>query len=586
MLGNFRCGACAIPDRYRSKFHCEIREKDDDAIASLPSLIFTTRLESMLENGSGKPREGRGTHARTLGGPCAGPAGSGGLAGAHRRDEIDFQARARWERLLDEVALLDFDGRRMRYQEFIDILETQANETIFAPESHGAPVQVMGALEASGQQFDAVWFLGADDQAWPARGRLHPLLPNDVQGRAGMPHATADDDWELATVVTKRIAASAPLVVFSHAERDKDGELRLSPLIAEVAQDSPRERTSKLLAELGVEAVSHAESRLEVIADTSGEIAWPSEQCAGGASVLKDQAACPFRAFAAKRLNAEELNRSEWGLSAGERGVLLHKVMEQLWSREKGRLQTLEDLQAAIAEGKLRAVIEGAIDNAFEKVIAEQRGDTWMEAYLASEQRRLVTRIEEWLRIEAERAPFIVETTEKVLEDVSVGGLKLRLRADRIDRVGGNELADVQRLLLDYKTGQVSMKDWDGMRPSEPQLPLYAIFGNVENVRGVVFARINVEKTGLEGCVSDGRTQIGAAAKPKLTKNSYDDELRNEWKAALLNLAEDFLRGEAIVDPKEGTKTCKFCAMPGLCRVAEMREGSTEDETEAGEGDE
>ncbi len=125
-----------------------------------------------------------------------------GWRGAQRRDEIDFQARARWERLLDEVALLDFDGRRVGYREFVGILETQAGEAIFAAESHGAPVQVMGALEASGQQFDAVWFLGADDQAWPARGRLHPLLPNDVQRRAGMPHATAEDDWELARVVT------------------------------------------------------------------------------------------------------------------------------------------------------------------------------------------------------------------------------------------------------------------------------------------------------------------------------------------------------------------------------------------------
>src|SRR5271156_5579746 len=250
-----------------------------------------------------------------------------GWRGAQRRDEIDFQARARWERLLDDVALLDFDGRRTRYREFIDTLETQANETIFAPESHGAPVQVMGALEASGQQFDAVWFLGADDQAWPARGRLHPLLPNDVQGRAGMPHATADDDWELATVVTKRIAASAPLVVFSHSERDKDGESRPSPLIASIAPGTVWERSSRLLEELGVETAPHEASKLQEINDASGTIAWPREQCAGGASVLKDQAACPFRAFAAKRLNAEELNRSEWGLSAGERGILLHKVM-------------------------------------------------------------------------------------------------------------------------------------------------------------------------------------------------------------------------------------------------------------------
>jgi len=156
-----------------------------------------------------------------------------GWRGAARRDEIDFQARARWERLLDEIALLDFDGRRVKYREFLETLEMQAAETIFAAESHGAPVQVMGALEASGQQFDAVWFLGVDDQAWPARGRMHPLLPSDVQKRARMPHATAEDDWELAKVVTDRIAGSVqsprpsggkpdaqnPFVVFSHAER-------------------------------------------------------------------------------------------------------------------------------------------------------------------------------------------------------------------------------------------------------------------------------------------------------------------------------------------------------------------------------
>ena len=203
-----------------------------------------------------------------MGGPGAVSAGPGGLARcADEEDEIDFQARARWERLLDEVALLDFDGRRVRYREFIAILETQAGEAIFAAESHGAPVQVMGALEASGQQFDAVWFLGADDQAWPARGRLHPLLPNDVQRRSGMPHATAEDDWELASVVTRRIAASqgsgnrdqgqltsqgrdeAPTVrSFSHAERDKDGELRASPLIAQVAPGAEWERSRELLA--------------------------------------------------------------------------------------------------------------------------------------------------------------------------------------------------------------------------------------------------------------------------------------------------------------------------------------------------
>jgi hypothetical protein len=104
----------------------------------------------------------------------------------------------------------------------------------------------------------------------------------------------------------------------------------------------------------------------------------------------------------------------------------------------------------------------------------------------------------------------------------------------------------------------------------------------------VAFARINVEKTDLEGCVSDARAQLFAnvTASSKLVKNPYDKAMGHGWTAALLNLAEDFLHGEAQVDPKDGTKTCRFCALPGLCRVAESREASTEDEAEPGEDDE
>src|ERR1700747_974209 len=69
--------------------------------------------------------------------------------------------------------------------------------------------------------------------------------------------------------------------------------------------------------------------------------------------------------------------------------------------------------------------------------------------------------------------PFPGRVRGKKLDNVSVGGLKLRLRADRIDL-----LENGQRLLLDYKSGEVSVKDWEGERPDEPQRPLYAIFGN------------------------------------------------------------------------------------------------------------
>lgn len=481
-----------------------------------------------------------------------------GWPGATERDTLHFQAVRRWEHALDEVALLDFDGQRMGYGEFLKALEVHAREIIFSPESRGAPVQVMGALEASGQQFDAVWFLSADDESWPLRGRPHPLLPNELQRRFGMPYANAEKDLALARAAAERIAKSAPVVVFSHAARNSDGELRPSPLL-----HGAEWRDSEALAEPS----SLGPARMEEVEDFSGTVAWSMDRSPGGADVLKLQAACPFQAFAAKRLRAEPLNRQEWGLSAVERGKLLHETLEKIWSPKTGALHTLADLDTAIRDGCLDEILASAIADVFARL--DVPDDEWIRAYLEGEQRRLHKRLTEWMALEAQRAPFEVIACEENLQDVNVGGLKLRLRADRIDQV-----ANFERLLIDYKTGNVSTHDWEGPRPNEPQLPLYAVFGNVEDVRGVLFARIRAGETGFTGSVTDLNRQLFPNAKVSaaLGKIEYSGAMRDEWEQALLALAAEFLRGEAAIDPKDGRVTCEYCPMPGLCRVAEMRE--------------
>ena len=80
-------------------------------------------------------------------------------------------------------------GASSDYAEFLGVLEQQAKQTIFAPESRDAPVQILGPLEAAGLTFDALWFLGADDASWPAVGRPHPFLTRSLQRTHNMPHA-------------------------------------------------------------------------------------------------------------------------------------------------------------------------------------------------------------------------------------------------------------------------------------------------------------------------------------------------------------------------------------------------------------
>ena len=497
-----------------------------------------------------------------------------GWPGGGTQDTAQFQAMAKWERALEEIALLDFDGRTVTFNDFLRVLELHANDAVFAIESAGAPVQILGALEAAGQRFDALWFLGADDGSWPLRGRIHPLLPFDVQQKAGMPHATPERDFSLSRAVTASLAASAPVVVTSYAARNKDGELRPSPLVRVLASDLDWESSQEWQTELAIPALEDAVPRLEEVIDASGVIPWPVTLSAGGADVLGHQAACPFRAFATKRFAAQPLNRSEWGLTAAHRGELLHKVLEKIWSPEFGRLHSLDELLMARRESRLRPIIHETINEVFVKLDTAAEDDAWMRAYLESEKRRLRVRVEEWLELEATRTPFKVIACEEELPDVNVGGLKLRLRADRIDEVG-----DYKRLLLDYKTGLVSPADWKPPRPVDPQLPLYAVFGNVEDICGLLFARIRAGETCISGQVMDAKTQLFADVKgtSPLVKFPYSDALRDEWSEALLSLAGDFLRGEAAVDPKDGRSTCEHCPLPGLCRVAERAVSIQED---------
>ena len=146
--------------------------------------------------------------------------------------------------------------------------------------------------------------------------------------------------------------------------------------------------------------------------------------------------------------------------------------------------------------------------------------------------------------------------------------LKLRLRADRIDHV-----ADGQQLLVDYKSGKVSTNDWDGMRPKEPQLPLYAAYGGEENLRGILFAQIRAGSVDFVGRVDDAITTLDASLNKnsRLLKEPYNAAMKEEWAAVLRDLADEFLRGEAAVAPKRYPATCELCRLGSLCRVRETR---------------
>jgi probable DNA repair protein len=469
-------------------------------------------------------------------------------ASAAPDSSIEFQTRRKWESALDELATLDFEGTRPTFSEALGHLEQIAQRTLFAPESREAPIQVMGPLEAAGSRFDTLYFLRASDLTWPARPAMNPLLGWRLQRDLGMPGSDAARDAEDARRVTARLAASARTVVFSYARETADAHQRPSRALAGL----PLTPLTEAQAPAPREVLS-----LESVED-SASIPLKDSRVKGGASVLQLQAACGFRAFAEKRLASAAPESREPGMDARERGSVVHSALEHLWNE----LGTQANLRALTPEQRTAALAR-AIDQSLSEFQAAA-ASRWDAAYLDLQRLRLHRLLAPWLAVELARPPFEVQLREQKYEDAAIGPLLLSLRVDRVDRVFNHLGEELGEVVLDYKTGQAGPSDWQGDRPDEPQLPLYAALRQPDTVAGIAFASLRAgREMGLRGLAAGEGVLPDPAP---LGFETLEDQIA-EWRRILTSLASDFADGDARVRPKAYPGTCEFCQQRILCRL-------------------
>lgn len=465
-------------------------------------------------------------------------------------DSVEFQARQKWESTLDELATLDFDGVRVTFAQALGELERLTQQTMFAPESHHAPVQVMGPLEAAGSSFDALWFLGAGDLGWPVKSAVNPLLPWALQRDLGMPGADPALEDERSRQITKRIAESASQVVFSHATEMPEGVQRPSPLLQ-----------SLQLEPIAIERISPPvfateKTELEEFSDLTPLPLVPDQAIQGGAEILKLQAACAFRAFAERRLGSAELREIELGMDAAERGSIVHRVLEHFWKqvRSQAALRSMnsEDRATLLAQ---------SIEHGLRRAAAASTPG-WEEAYVDLQRVRLATLLNPWLDLELEREPFTVKFSEEESRDVHIGPLRLNLRVDRVD------VTEEGEIILDYKTGGAKSAQWQSDRPDEPQLPLYAVLTTAAEpetpLADVAFAQI---RAGKDMAFESFRRRITTEKETPKRRSLSLEEQMVEWRRVLEDLATAFHRGDTRVDPKSYPTTCAHCAQRILCRL-------------------
>jgi ATP-dependent helicase/nuclease subunit B len=464
-----------------------------------------------------------------------------GFPGERTLDSDEFQTRAKWHEMLGELAKLERISSQMTFPAAMATIRRLCAETLFQPETSDAPIQVLGVIESQEQRFDCLWVGGLTDDTWPRDARPNPFIPIALQKKAGIPQASAEGAAARDRRITDEWKSAAGEVVFSHPTKDEDRDLAPSPLIAGIAEgsiavpDYPRYRD-----------LIFAARKLEPFEDWRAPRVKPGPQ-RGGTKVLADQAACPFRAFARWRLGAEALEEPAPGLDPRDRGKLLHALMREIWSRVRSHSNLAKDLTTVIAQAAQTAVSEMGLTG----------------RYAELERERLARLAREWLEVEGRRAPFEVHALEEERE-ISVAGMQFKSRIDRMDK-----LASGGHVLIDYKTGMPNPRHWEGPRPDDPQLPLYAVAAPQE-LAAVAFAKLRAGEMRFMGW---------SRAEHLLPKvEIYRDwpKLLAQWKADTDALGKAFAEGDAQVDPKEDLKTCRRCDLQTLCRVYEKFSGLAE----------
>ena len=483
-------------------------------------------------------------------------------------DSNNHQAVVAWRELLARFAAQDLVSTRLHYAEALATLRRMASERVFQPQTPAAPVQVLGLLEASGLNFDSLWVMGLDDESWPPSPRPNPFLPLDLQRARGIPHASAERELEFARRLTERLAASAGNVVFSYPLNAGDEKRRASPLLEAFADVSTRNLPGP---QENLASQIFAARQLETLQDEQAPALPLGSVVKGGTRLFQYQAACPFRAFATLRLDARSPEEPQPGLDAKARGMLLHWALETLW-----KTLSSHAVLSSMSEEALLAAIRNAVNDAM-AILARDRSQTLSGRFREIETLRLIRLLRAWLEQEKARAPFQVVAAEQK-QTIELGGLVVEGRIDRVD-----QLEDGARVVIDYKTGKTSTKSWEGERPDEPQLPLYAVHLLREQpVAATLFAQLRAGALGFNGLAQ--RTGIAPKVKPAGDNETDWHTQLSSWQVTLTNLAEAFRAGDARVDPKQYPQTCKYCGLQALCRVHERHPEIVEDEN-GGEGD-
>lgn len=462
-----------------------------------------------------------------------------GYPGDYGLNSQNYQCFNRFNVVFDEFRQLGVIKEHLTAKEALDSFTHLTENTIFQAQKKSAIIQISGLLEASGCEFDCLWVMGLNDQCLPQKTRLSAFIPPQMQRELFMPHSTPSRELHFARQTLERLQNGSQSTVFSYSKLQGDNPSLPCSLITEYP-------AFKLLS-FSFETANPPPPSFLVSEETYEVPLGAGEKVSGGTALLANQAKCPFKAFAEHRLKAKPALPTVEGLDHREKGQLIHKVMELLWTTLASQHHLIK-----LNDKDLDQLIEKAINTALTP-LKRLHSDSFPHLIQEVEYIRLKRLVLASLEWEKKRPPFSIAALEQSYS-INLAGLELKVRVDRLDQV-----AD-KKWVIDYKSNLPASKPWNEDRPREPQLLLYALLD--EHINTLLLMQLKTGKILYSG-LSEERQEIHGISSLK-AKETWED-YRTHWQHQLTLLAEEFQKGHCSPQPVN-PNVCQQCDFQTLCR--------------------
>jgi ATP-dependent helicase/nuclease subunit B len=467
-----------------------------------------------------------------------------GWPGERTLNSEEFQASEALIKVIRQLNQFNLTKINSNYGDAMMLINYICQEMVFQPQTEKAPIQILGVLEALGMSFDKLMVIGLDDLSWPTQAKPNPFIPYQLQREKLMPHANAERELIFCKQVTQTFINDNKDVIFSSPLNGENKQARASLLIKDIPlTPSCEEKQPDTLTMYTLEQFKDWQA--PQLSDT---------QAQGGTEIIRQQALCPFMAFAHLRLKAQSIEEPIEAFDAMLQGSLVHKALEFFWQKLKSQEQLLklDDLQQ-------ETVVAETVDLA----LADSKTLHIMDGLISLERKRLIKLLNHWLTIEKQRHPFSVIETERT-HYYQTKYIAIRMKIDRIDQLNNNS-----RVIIDYKTGATTIASWFGSRPKEPQLPIYCL-SQTQDTSGIMFAQLKANNMQFKGLVRDEDQANTSLKTVEQIRNdhkaeSWDAQIAS-WKNSIDKLAHNFYQGDAAADPVDVT-ACAYCDLHSLCRI-------------------